>query len=205
MAFASIVVLGYLLGSCPWGVWVVKLFRHEDIRHQGSGNIGLTNVMRVHGRRVGAPVAILDVAKGFVPALLGMLLVSHTCGAVAGAAAMVGHWRPLFLRFARGGKMVATGGGAFFALAPYVALSGLGLWLSIFLLWGWASVASLIVAAFMPVGVRLFGYPRPVFFFACFLLVGVVLLHRKNLSRLRRGQENRSPVALVPRLRAALS
>ena len=76
MAFAALVVLGYLLGSCPWGYWLVRLVKHEDIRKVGSGNIGATNVWRTYGRWLGAPVVLLDVLKGFVPALLGMLFVS---------------------------------------------------------------------------------------------------------------------------------
>src|SRR6478609_9756304 len=107
MAFAALVLLGYLLGSCPWGYWLVRLFKHEDIRKVGSGNIGATNVRRTYGWSLGIPVVLLDTLKGFVPALLGLLFVSHLAGIVAGAAAMVGHWRPLFLRFAKGGKMVA--------------------------------------------------------------------------------------------------
>ncbi|MDX6453908.1 MAG: acyl phosphate:glycerol-3-phosphate acyltransferase, partial [Gaiellaceae bacterium] len=95
MAFAALVVLGYLLGSCPWGYWLVRLFKHEDIRKVGSGNIGATNVWRTYGRTLGVPVVLLDVLKGFVPALLGAMYVSHLAGIVAGAAAMLGHWRPL--------------------------------------------------------------------------------------------------------------
>src|SRR6478672_4397170 len=124
MTFAAVVVLGYLLGSCPWGYWLVRLVRHEDIRTVGSGNIGATNVWRTYGRKYGLPVVLLDVLKGFVPALLGTLLVSHWLGVAAGAAAMIGHWRPVFLRFARGGKMVATCAGVYFGVAPLVALAG---------------------------------------------------------------------------------
>src|SRR5437867_12454336 len=117
MAFALLVVLGYLLGSCPWGYWLVRLLRREDIRHSGSGNIGATNVWRTYGRRLGLPVVLLDVLKAFIPALIGVLTVSHLAGILAGAAAMLGHWRPLFLRFEKGGKMVASAGGVFFAVA----------------------------------------------------------------------------------------
>jgi len=80
MTFAAVVVLGYLLGSCPWGYWLVRLIRHEDIRTVGSGNIGATNVWRTYGRWLGVPVVLLDMVKGFAPALLGMLF------AFAGAA-----------------------------------------------------------------------------------------------------------------------
>ena len=122
MTFALLVVAGYLAGSCPFGYWLVRLARGVDIRTVGSGNIGATNVWRTYGRSYGLPVVLLDTAKGFVPALLATIYVSHLAGVVTGAAAMLGHWRPLFLRFAKGGKMVATCGGAFLGVAPLVAL-----------------------------------------------------------------------------------
>src|SRR4051794_8505553 len=122
MLFAAVVIGGYLLGSCPWGYWLVLVFRHEDIRHSGSGNIGATNVWRTYGRSLGVPVILLDVLKGFAPAFVGVHAVSHLCGILAGAAAMLGHWRPLFLRFQKGGKMVATAGGVFLAVAIWAML-----------------------------------------------------------------------------------
>jgi glycerol-3-phosphate acyltransferase PlsY len=118
---------------------------------------------------------------------------------------MVGHWRPVFLGFAKGGKMIATGGGAFFAVAPLVAGSGLAVWLAIFGLLGYSSVASLTTAAYMPIGAWLFRYPRIVLVFAAATLVMVSVLHRKNLQRLWRRTEPRSRIALVPRLRLLLS
>src|SRR5437763_795456 len=95
MAFLGVVVLGYLLGSCPWGYWLVRAIKHEDIRKVGSGNIGATNVWRTYGRWLGVPVVLLDVLKGFVPAFLGVLFVSppHLAGLAAGAAAMLGSSR----------------------------------------------------------------------------------------------------------------
>src|SRR5213080_1850343 len=120
------VVAGYLAGSMPFGYWLVRLTKGVDIRTVGSGNIGATNVWRTYGRRYGIPVVLLDTAKGFAPALAATLTISHLAGVLAGAAAMVGHWRPLFLRFAKGGKMVATTGGAFFGVAPLVGGAGLG-------------------------------------------------------------------------------
>jgi glycerol-3-phosphate acyltransferase PlsY len=201
LTFAGVVVLGYLLGSCPWGYWLVRAFRGEDVRGFGSGNIGISNVWRTYGKSLGLPLVFLDFGKGFVPALLGVVYVSTLAGLAAGAAAMIGHWRPLFLRFERGGKMIATGGGAFFAVAPLAAATGLAMWLTIFLLLGYASVASLGTAAFMPAAAWLFGYPATVTAFALAALVVVVFLHRSNLDRLRHGLEHRSGVAVIPRLR----
>jgi glycerol-3-phosphate acyltransferase PlsY len=189
--FAAIVVSGYLLGSCPWGYWLVRIFRHEDVRQQGSGGIGASNVWRIYGRRLGLPVVALDALKGFVPALIGVLLVSHLCGILAGAAAMLGHARPVYLRFERGGKMVATCGGVLFAVAPLVALSAGGVWLVVFALSRYSSVASVIAAASMPVLAVVFGYPVSVIVFAALTGIAIVYLHRANLRRLRAGTENR--------------
>jgi glycerol-3-phosphate acyltransferase PlsY len=197
---AALVLFGYLLGSCPWGYWLVRIFKHEDIRKVGSGNIGGTNVWRIYGPKLGVPVLILDILKGFVPALLGVILVSHFVGILAGAAAMVGHWRPIFLRFQRGGKVIATGGGVFFAVAPLVAATGLVIWAAIFFLTGYASVASMITAAYTPIGSYLFGYPKSVTVFGVLTAGVAVYLHRANLSRLRRHSETQSNIALVRRL-----
>ena len=131
LTFAAIVVGGYLLGSCPWGYWLPRIFRGDDVRRSGSGSIGGSNVWRTYGPKLGIPVILLDALKGFVPALVGVLVVSHLCGIVAGAAAMLGHARPLYLRFEKGGKMVATGGGVLFAVCPWVALAAVALWIVI--------------------------------------------------------------------------
>jgi glycerol-3-phosphate acyltransferase PlsY len=193
MAFAALVVLGYLLGSCPWGVWLVRVFRHEDIRRAGSGNIGATNVWRTYGRWMGIPVVLLDTLKGFVPALLGMLLVSphHLCGICAGAAAMLGHWRPIFLGFAKGGKMVATCGGVFFGVAVWVALTVGLVWLFVFVTLRYASLASIVGGIALPVAAALYGYPTSVILFGAAAGLAILYLHRGNLRRLRAGTENR--------------
>jgi len=191
VVFAGVVVLGYLLGSCPWGYWLVLLVKREDIRRTGSGNIGATNVWRTYGRGLGIPVVLLDVLKGFVPALLGLVYVSHLAGIVAGAAAMLGHWRPLFLRFAKGGKMVATCGGVFFGVAVWVALIAGGVWIASFLLLRYASVASILAGLALPVAAVLLGYPTPVVVFGALAAAAILFLHRANIGRLRAGTESR--------------
>jgi acyl phosphate:glycerol-3-phosphate acyltransferase len=182
---------GYLLGSMPWGYWLVRLIEHEDIRRHGSGNIGGTNVWRVYGRRLGFPVVVLDTAKGFLPALLGALLVGKGTGVLAGAAAMLGHWRPLFLGWQRGGKMVATCGGAFLGVAPIVGGIGAAVWVATFLAFRYASLASMLAALALPVVAAVIGEPWPVIAFAAGAAVAVVVLHRANIVRLRAGTENR--------------
>jgi glycerol-3-phosphate acyltransferase PlsY len=186
-----LVAAGYVAGSLPWGVWLVRVFRGEDVRTQGSGNIGATNVWRVYGRRLGIAAVLLDTAKGFAPAFAAMLLVGHGSGVLAGAAAMLGHYRPLFLGFKRGGKMVATAGGAFLGVAPVVGGVGLAVWLVVFAATRYASVASMVAACSLGVWAWLFGYPWPVVAFGGAAGVGVVVLHRANIRRLAKGQENR--------------
>jgi len=188
---ALLAVAGYVAGSVPTGYWLVRAFKGVDIRTLGSGNIGGTNVWRVFGRRFGLPVVLLDTLKGFVPALVATLVVSHLAGALAGAAAMLGHWRPLFLRWRRGGKMVATCGGAFLGLAPLVGGIGAGVWIVAFLLFRYASLASMTAACSAPVVSVLLGEPWPVIAFAAAAALAVIVLHRENLARLRAGTENR--------------
>ena len=191
MTLAGLILFGYLLGSCPWGYWLVRVFKHQDIRKVGSGNIGATNVWRTYGWRLGLPVVVLDVLKGFVPALLGVVYVSHLAGNLAGAAAMLGHFRPLFLRFAKGGKMVATCGGVMFGVAPWVALTAGVVWLAAFLLFRYASVASILAGIALPVAAAAFGYPTSVVVFGALAALAILYLHRGNLGRLRAGTEHR--------------
>src|SRR3954470_14495688 len=191
IAAALLIAAGYVAGSMPWGLWLVRIFRHEDIRKQGSGNIGATNVWRVYGRRLGLPAVFLDTMKGFVPALVATKLEGHGVGVLAGGAAMFGHWRPLFLGFRKGGKMVATTGGAFLGVAPIVGLIGAGVWLVCFLLTRYASVASMVAAVSLPVAAVLLGDSWPVIVFAVFAAAAVIFLHRGNIKRLLHGEENR--------------
>ena len=191
LADAVLIAAGYVAGSMPWGLWLVRAFRGEDIRRQGSGNIGATNVWRVHGRKLGLAAVFLDTAKGFAPALVATKLQGHGVGVLAGGAAMLGHYRPLFLRFRKGGKMVATTGGAFLGVAPIVGGIGAGLWLLVFGATRYASVASMTSALSLPLWSWLLGYPWPVIAFAGVAAAGVVALHRANIGRLVRGEENR--------------
>jgi len=136
-------------------------------------------------------VILLDIAKGLVPALVATLAAGHVAGALAGGAAMLGHWRPLFLGFARGGKMVATCAGALLGLAPLVGLAGAGVWILVFALTRYASVSSIVAAASLPLTALVLGEPWPVLVFSGLAALGVLLLHRANLARLRAGTETR--------------
>jgi glycerol-3-phosphate acyltransferase PlsY len=188
---AVFVAAGYLSGSLTWGYWLVRAFRGEDVRTKGSGNVGATNVYRVYGPKLGVPAALLDAAKGFAPAFAATVAVGHGSGVLAGAAAMLGHWRPLFLGFRKGGKMVATAGGAFLGVAPLVGVTAAGVWLVVFGLTRYASVASITAAASLGLWAWVFGYPWPVIAFGVAAGAGVAFLHRANIARLTRGEENR--------------
>ena len=175
----------------PWGYWLPRLLRGVDIRTLGSGNPGATNVVRTLGFRFGLAVALLDVAKGAVAALLGVWVGGDLVGVLAGVAAMVGHWRPLFLGFARGGKMVATTGGVALALATLAALAASGVWILLFLLTRYASVSSIAAAISLPLWALLFGASWPVIAFTTGAAVAIVVLHRANIRRLLAGEANR--------------
>ena len=137
---------GYLLGSLPFGYWLPRIFRGEDIRKQGSGNVGASNVFRVYGRRLGIAVALLDLGKGFAAALLGLVGGRRADRRPRRRRGDDRARRPIFLGFQKGGKMVATAGGAFLALAPLAALCCVAVWLVVFLLTRYASLASIATA-----------------------------------------------------------
>ena len=182
---------GYLLGAMPFGYWVPKLVRREDIRTKGSGNVGASNVFRVYGKSLGIPVALLDLGKGFAAAALGLWAGGALIGVLAAGAAMIGHARPVFLRFEKGGKMVATAGGATLALAPLAAVCCIGLWLAVFFVTRYASLASIVTAAGLAVFVLVFDYPWPIVAFGIAGAAAVIALHRQNIRRLLGGTEHR--------------
>ncbi|HSJ95357.1 MAG TPA: glycerol-3-phosphate 1-O-acyltransferase PlsY, partial [Gaiellaceae bacterium] len=186
-----LIPVGYLIGSLPFGYWLPKLFAGVDIRTQGSGNAGATNVWRTFGFKLGLTVALLDIAKGAAAALLARWLADDLIAVFAGLAAMAGHWRPLFLGFGRGGKAVATLGGVGLALAPLPTLAAVGVWIVVFLATRYASLASIAAALFLPLFSLLFEVSVPVLDFTCAAALAVLVLHRTNIRRLRAGTEHR--------------
>jgi glycerol-3-phosphate acyltransferase PlsY len=175
----------------PWGYWLPRLVAGVDVRTLGSGNVGATNVWRTVGFKLALPVALLDLAKGFAPAVLARAVDGDLVALLAGVAAMVGHWRPLFIRFARGGKTVATTGGVALALAPLPTLAAAGVWIAVFLTTRYASVASMVGAATLPLFAFLFDASTPVLAFTVAAALAIVVLHRSNIRRLRAGTEAR--------------
>ena len=191
MTEAALIVLGYVLGSMPWGYWLPRVLAGVDIRSVGSGNTGATNVWRTLGFKLGLGVALLDMGKGLAAALVGLSLGGDLAGVLAGIAAMIGHWRPLFMRFARGGKMVATTGGVGLGLATLASLAAAAVWIAVFLLTRYASIASMVSATTLPLFAIFFGASWPVVAFTAVAAIAIVLLHRGNIVRLARGTESR--------------
>jgi glycerol-3-phosphate acyltransferase PlsY len=136
-------------------------------------------------------VMAIDAAKGFAPTYLAMELSGAGVAVATGSAALLGNYRPVFLRFQRGGKIVATGGGVVFGLAPKEAAICAGVWILVALLTRYASVASLIAAALVPVLSVLTDRPWEVVAFTIVLAVAIFALHRANIRRLLNGTEHR--------------
>ena len=207
MSTVLFVLAGYLAGSMPFGYWLVRVFKGVDIRTVGSGNIGASNVWRTFGRNLGLTVMALDVLKGFAPAFLATMYAGDLAGVFAGVAAMLGHWRPLFLGFQKGGKMVATCGGALLGVAPVVGGIGAVVWIALFLVFRYASVASILSALSLPVVAVALDEPWPVIAFVSVAAAAIVFLHRANIARLRAGTESRFSLrrrgAPEPRRRAS--
>jgi glycerol-3-phosphate acyltransferase PlsY len=185
------IVAGYLLGSMPWGYWLPLLLTGTDVRAHGSGGTGAANVWRTVGFKVGLAVAVLDVAKGSAAALLGAWSGGEEVGLAAGIAAMAGHWRPLFLGLARGGKIVATTGGVALALLLLPTLAAAAVWVVAFLATRYTSVASMLAAVALPVFALLLDEPPSAVLFAAGAAVAILVLHRANIGRLVHGTENR--------------
>jgi glycerol-3-phosphate acyltransferase PlsY len=193
-----LVTAGYLIGSIPWGYVVAKLLRGVDIRTVGSGNLGAANVWRVLGFKAGLAVAVLDVGKGFAAAVLGLWAGDELTGLLAGIAAMLGHWRPLFMGLNKGGKIVATTGGVALALAPLATLATGVVWVVTFLLTRYTSVASMLAALALPLFALAFGSSALVVVFSAGAALAILLLHRANIGRLLSGTENRFELSRRP-------
>lgn len=194
---AVAVVLSYVSGSIPAAYFAGK-WSDVDLRAQGSGNLGATNVLRVLGPRVGMTVFAVDIAKGVLPVWL-LPPLTETSGdfrvwiAVAcGVAAIAGHIRPLFLGFGKGGKGVATACGVFLALAPIETLLSLVIFVVVVMSSGYVSLASLTAAVSLPVLLASsVGTRSPLFFVSLLTTVFVFWTHRANIERLRAGTEFR--------------
>jgi len=183
--------LAYLIGAIPVGLLVARGFGGLDIRRAGSGNIGATNVLRTLGKLPATLTLLGDIAKGYLAVSAARVVVPAPWGAAAGAVlAVVGNCWPVFLRF-RGGKGVATGFGAFLALAPWAAGPAALVWLVVTASFRYVSLASVMACLCLPLGVTLLGYPRAAVGAAVAAATIIILRHRANLQRLANGREPR--------------
>ncbi len=188
-----LLALAYLVGATPTSYLVGRLIFGIDLREHGSGNLGATNTFRVLGWAAALPVAIVDVAKGWLPVMLFPRWdqVPEPEWALAyGAAAIVGHVFSVYVRF-KGGKGVATSAGVFLALAPWAVLVGLVAWVAVVAVTRIVSLGSLAAAVTLPVAVYFTGEPAAVLWLAVGLACFVIYAHRSNIGRLLRGEENR--------------
>jgi acyl phosphate:glycerol-3-phosphate acyltransferase len=193
-----VAVLAYLLGSIPFGYLLVLVFRKEDIRTKGSGNIGATNVVRAGGKGLGALTFLLDAVKGYVAVfapgwLLGDWFTGPNLHALSAFFAIVGHMYPVWLRF-KGGKGVATAFGVFLALSPVAALLGLAIFVIVFLIWRYVSLASIVSAIVFPIAALLLarGHMTPILITTTILVpLLVIAKHHQNIGRLAHGTEYR--------------
>jgi glycerol-3-phosphate acyltransferase PlsY len=194
------VVLAYLLGSIPSAVWIGKRFHNIDVREHGSGNAGTTNTIRVLGWATGIPVLLIDIAKGWLAAMMPVFFHLADSGTalmtnlqmMTGIIAIIGHIFPVFAGF-RGGKGVATVFGVFLALQTLLTLCCMGVFLTVLFITGIVSVSSMSAGISFPVLLFLF-FDTPSILFKIFaILVGIALLvtHRTNIGRIWRGEETK--------------
>ncbi|KRL04376.1 glycerol-3-phosphate 1-O-acyltransferase PlsY [Liquorilactobacillus oeni] len=189
-------VIAYLLGSIPSGVWIGKIFYGKDIRQYGSGNMGSTNTFRVLGKKAGIVVLLADMLKGTLAACQPYFFDSHINVLIIGCAAVIGHVFPLFARF-RGGKAVATSAGILLAYSPLFFLVAWIIFLTTLYFSSMVSIASMVGMTLITL--------LSVFFFHDYILTTIALIltifvfyrHKGNLERIRKGKENLVPFGLV--------
>lgn len=204
----SLILLAYLAGSIPFSFLIARAFSGKDVRQEGSGNVGATNVARTAGRAAGVLALLLDLVKGYGAVLLGRWLVSQAgwpfaAGvqpwesremwiALAGLIAVLGHMFPLWLRF-HGGKGVATAAGVILALDPRVFAASVLVFAIVVLLSRMVSLGSILTAAAIPLLFRFVAHGAPYWrvVVSIGIALAVILKHHSNIARLARGTERR--------------
>jgi acyl phosphate:glycerol-3-phosphate acyltransferase len=184
-------VVVYLIGSIPVGFLIARIAGGFDIRGKGSGTIGATNVLRTLGPAPAIATLLGDILKGYVAVRAAEVLGPEPAWGAAGAVlAIVGNCWPVFLRF-KGGKGVATGLGAFLALAPKAILPAIAAWFILAVAFRYVSLASIVGCVAMAIGVWFFDYPRVYAAAAGCAAALIVWRHQANLKRLLSGTEPR--------------
>ncbi len=188
-------ILAYALGSIPWGLVLTRLFTSVDIRREGSGNIGATNVRRVAGTPLGVLTLAGDVLKGMVPVLFARALVSESgswgdlyLSAVV-LAAIAGHLYPVYMKFKDGGKGVATAGGCFLALSPMAVLTAMLVFILFVCVFNRVSAGSLAAVTMLPLAVWKALDSGALAGCAIVVAIFIYARHKENIGRLMDGSE----------------
>lgn len=209
MKIVLMVILGYLLGSIPSGVWIGKLFYKKDIRKFGSGNTGTTNTYRVLGPVAGTTVLFMDILKGTLATLLPFFFHSTINPLWIGLAAIIGHTFPVFAGF-KGGKAVATSAGMILAYNPLFFLYSAAIFVIFLLITSMVSLTSMISAVLITLSTVLLPYIAPAIlpkqdwlltFIAIGLTIFIFVRHKENIKRIKNGTESRVPFGLNSRNR----
>lgn len=199
---ALLIIVAYFLGSIPSAVMIGRRYYGIDIREHGSRNAGSTNVLRVLGRRAALPVFVLDFLKGFVAvSLMGLINYDTSISdawlinirIIAVFAAVLGHIFPIFAGF-KGGKGVATLCGAIMGIYPPIMLYCLGVWVVMLLFFHYVSLASMVAGICFPIFTVISPTAQqsvPFIIFSCIVAILLVWTHRKNITRLRAGEESK--------------
>jgi glycerol-3-phosphate acyltransferase PlsY len=195
-AFLAALVLGYLLGSIPFGLVFTRLAGTTDIRQIGSGSIGATNVLRTGRIGLAAATLVADVVKGTAAVLLMTRWGGHDAGLVAGLSAFLGHLFPVWLKF-KGGKGIATGLGILLAVSWKAALVVAAVWLVVAAATRYSSLASLAASVAAPAVVWFIGTPSEALLFLALAILAFIM-HRGNIARLRQGTESKIGQKAVP-------
>ena len=181
----------YVLGAIPNGLIFGKLIWKKDLRQYGSHNIGATNAWRVIGAKAGILIFLLDFLKGAVSVMLAKIIFDDALiMVVAGLMAIIGHSFSVFLKL-RGGKGVATGLGVIAMMMPKVTAIVFLLWLIIFAVTRYVSVASIVAASMTPILAYVFDEPAEYILLGLAAAVFIIFRHKENISRLKKGRENR--------------
>jgi glycerol-3-phosphate acyltransferase PlsY len=187
----TVILVGYLLGSLPLGLWLARRWSGVDPRRAGSGNLGATNVYRVSGLRLGLAVMAVDIAKGTGAVLLAARSgVPEGTAVAAGVAAVIGHVFPVWLR-GRGGKGVATACGAFSVLAPLATALATLAFVAMVAATRVVSAGSLAAILILPSVALVAGAPRAVTLGAVVTAAVITWRHRANIERIWHGTERR--------------
>lgn len=197
IAISSLLV-AYLLGAIPTGFWVAKLAKGIDIRKEGSGSTGATNVLRCVGKKEAAFVMFFDIFKGYLAVAIAIYLESaYSCDlfgvrgllpVFAAVISLIGHSKSIFLNF-QGGKSVATGLGTYFALNWQVAIIAFSLWVFLIFVTRYVSLASIIGTFSCIVTMILFGSPVPYIVYTLIAFTYITARHTENIKRLMNGTE----------------